>query len=96
MSYCKLTQTGPDQWTCSVCGTVHRFHCKAKCQPERVDRLAAAAARCRACPHVLRETPFAISCQVLDGEISCPRERIGRHQRRLLDPLWNCQTKKES
>jgi hypothetical protein len=48
------------------------------------------SAPCHTCPHVRRETPMAISCLKLDGSITCARERIGRHQARLLDPNWQC------
>jgi len=62
---------------------------------EQLDAARTRALTCRSCPRVRKETPFAISCLELDGSISCARERIGRHQSRLLDPNWTCPIEKK-
>ena len=47
-------------------------------------------ARCRACVSSRRETPMSVSCQVLDGEVSCAIERIQRHTKRLMEAGFRC------
>ncbi len=48
------------------------------------------SARCRACPSYRVETPMSGSCLRLDATEPCQRNRILRHQARLLDPAFRC------
>jgi hypothetical protein len=89
MSECQLSQQTDGRWKCSVCGRIHAVACRANCKGVPVTP-EPSTIPCHTCPHVRRETPFAISCLELDGKVSCTHERIGRHQARLLDPTWTC------
>ena len=98
-SWYRLKLTALSSWNPPVQGTNPNYQPAEEkpplaASPISTDRMTHAehwTPICRACPRVRRETPFSISCLDLDGSISCARDRIGRHQRRLLDPGWRCE-----